>query len=142
MKKLFGIYRENAHIVLNIFGLKIRFKSFIVNQLADCCAIADLEYLKKQNTRIVHPIGIVIHKNVSLGKNCTIYQNVTIGCDEKNSQNVPTIGDNVTIYANSVVFGKIKIGNNVKIGAGSVVCHDVEDNTIVAGSPAKVIGRI
>ena len=97
------------------------------------------------NTRQYNPNKNVIfakrnsfHKNAIIGKNCSIYQNVTIGSDG-NPEHVPTIGDNVTIYANAVVFGKITIGNNVKIGAGAVVFHDVPDNAVVAGNPAKII---
>lgn len=52
---------------------------------------------------------------------------------------VPTIGDNVTIYAGAKVIGNIKIGNNVTIGANSVVTNNVPDNAIVAGAPAKIL---
>ena len=48
----------------------------------------------------------------------------------------------VTIYPGAVVIGNIKIGNNVVIGANSVVTKDVPDNTVVAGIPAKVIKRV
>ena len=51
----------------------------------------------------------------------------------------PVLGNNVTIYANSVVVGDVKIGNNVVIGASSLVLKDVPDNSIVAGNPAKII---
>ncbi len=139
IKKFFALYKENAHITLKLFGIKMTFKWFLANQLEDCCCIPNLEYVKAQNTRMIHPIGIVIHPGVRLGKNCQIYQNVTLGCDEKAPGNVPELGDNVKVYANSIVFGKIKIGNNVTIGAGSVVCHDVPDNAVVFGNPAKVV---
>ena len=49
------------------------------------------------------------------------------------------IGDNVVIYPHSIIIGDIKIGNNVKIGAGSIVTKDVPDNCIVAGNPAQII---
>jgi len=138
---LFSLHKSNAHVVLKIFGIKIRFKFFFINQLEDCCSISNLEYILEQKVRMPHPIGITIHPNVKIGKKCAIYQNVTIGCDEKEPLNVPEIGDNVVIYANAVVFGKIKIGNNVKIGAGSVVFKDVPDNSTVAGNPARIISK-
>lgn len=53
----------------------------------------------------------------------------------------PTIGDNVIIFPNSVVVGRITIGSNVIIGAGSVVINDVPDNCVVAGNPAKIVSE-
>lgn len=137
-KNLFSISMANAHVNLRILGLKLKFKHPLANRLEICCCIPNMEHFKEQNPRVPHPIGIVIHPNAVIGKNCAIYQNVTIGSDG-NPENVPTIGDNVILYANAIVFGKIKVGNNVKIGAGSVVTHDVPENAIVAGNPAKII---
>ncbi len=57
----------------------------------------------------------------------------------KNDEQIPTIGNNVVIYANSVIVGDITIGDNVVIGAGSVVINDVLANCLVAGNPAKVV---
>lgn len=74
-----------------------------------------------------------------MGKNCTIFQQTTIGATEKGT---PTLGDNVTIYCGAKVLGNISIGNNVVIGANAVVVKDVPDNVVVAGVPAKIIRRI
>ena len=146
MKKLidllFGLYKENGQLVVKVFGIKMKFKWANINQLEDVCCIQDLPKFKEQNTYFTHPIGIVIHPDVKIGKNCTIYQNVTIGRGkyiDKNKSNVPIIGDNVTIYANAVLINGIKVGNNVTIGAGAIVLNDVEDNATVAGNPAKII---
>ena len=51
------------------------------------------------------------------------------------------IGDNVFIGCNSIILPNIKIGSNSIIAAGSVVTHDVEEGTVVAGNPARVIGK-
>ena len=139
---LFGLYKENARLVLKIFGIKLKFRSPGINQLADVCCIPDIETLKKNNVTFPHPVGIVINPSAKIGKNCVIYQNVTIGSgkySEKYNCQVPIIGENVTIYANSVVIGGIYVGKNSVIGAGSIVVRDVPENVIVAGNPAKII---
>ena len=88
-----------------------------------------------------YPIGIVIAHDTVAGKNCTIYQNVTIGkkkygyFDGKHT----IIGDNVIIYANANIIGNVKIGDNAIIGAGALVFDDVPPNAVVAGCPAKII---
>ena len=52
---------------------------------------------------------------------------------------MPIIGDNVTMFTNSGVYGNVRIGNNVTVAPNAVVTHDVPDNCIVAGVPAKII---
>lgn len=77
------------------------------------------------------------------GKNLTIRNGVTIGKGKASPQDErmvqPIFGDNVDIYANAVIFGGIKIGNHVKIGAGAVVNKDVPDNCTVVGNPMRII---
>lgn len=82
--------------------------------------------------------GIIISPDVTIGKNSRIYHHVTIGNDDVDALNVPTIGDNVTIYPGAKIIGKIKIGNNVKIGANAVVVEDVPDNSIVLAPKAVI----
>ena len=71
----------------------------------------------------------------SVGRNFKFYQNITVGFSKNG---IPTIGDNVTIYSGAVVVGKIRIGNNVRIAANTVVRHDVPDNSLVYGNPAVI----
>lgn len=93
-----------------------------------------------------HPHNIV-RNNVTIGKNCVIYQNVTLGkkgtfyLDDGNINDYPNIGDNVIIYAGAMIIGNVKIGNNVIVGANSVVTIDVPDNSIVGGIPAKILKK-
>lgn len=91
------------------------------------------------NTRFGYGgLGVVVHKEAIIGKNCIISQNVTIG---KNiaKPGVPHIGNGVYIGAGSVVFGKIIIGDNVLIGANSVVNKDCKPDSVYAGNPAVYI---
>lgn len=71
-----------------------------------------------RSTKIFHPFGIVIGRNVAIGENCTIAQGVTLmaGCQ---------IGEEVFIGANAVVFYGVKVGAKAKIGAGAVVLKNV-----------------
>lgn len=85
-------------------------------------------------------IGVVIHSRAVIGSNCMIGQNVTIG-GKSGWYEVPVIGNNVEMSAGCRIIGPIKIGNNVIIGANSVVVKDVPDNCVVAGIPAMIIKR-
>lgn len=78
------------------------------------------------------------------GEKIYLRQGVTVGNNKRGGEGSghPILGSNIEFGANSVIAGPIKVGNNVVIGAGAVVVHDVPDNCVVAGVPAKVIKRI
>ena len=82
-----------------------------------------------------HPHGTHLNA-VRIGKNFKCYHNVTIG---NNHGGIPIIGDNVTIGCGACVLGPIRIGNNVNIGANSVITKSVPDNCTVIGNPAYII---
>lgn len=85
---------------------------------------------------IGHSGGITISHLAKIGKNFTISQLVTIGVSgQGDKRGAPTIGDNVYIAPGAKLFGKITIGNNVKIGANAVVHKDIPDNAIVVLDP-------
>lgn len=88
---------------------------------------------------IQHGFSTIISAK-KIGKNCKIYQQVTIGFNHK--LETPIIKDNVEICCGAKIIGGVTIGNNVLIGANAVVVRDVPDNSIVAGIPAKIIGRL
>lgn len=75
-----------------------------------------------------------------IGRNCKVYQQVTIGYDHR--LQAPTLGDNVEVCCGAKVIGGIRVGSNVLIGAGAVVTRDVPPNSVVAGVPARVIGKL
>jgi len=88
--------------------------------------------------RIWHFGNIFIHPNVVIGANCTLRQGVTIGNRHPDAP-VPRIGDNVDFGAYAQILGGVKIGNNCKIGALSVVLSDVPDGATAVGIPARVV---
>lgn len=89
---------------------------------------------------IVHLGYIWIDGSSRIGKNCTVLPRVLLG---KKRPGIPPpcifIGDNCYIGTGTTILGPVKIGNNVTIGAGSVVIRDIPDNCVVAGNPAQII---
>ena len=88
-------------------------------------------------------IGVVIHANAAIGRDCVIGQNVTIGAAEgfasPEANRCPVIGNNCYIAAGAKILGGITIGDNCQIGAGAVVLRDAPDNSVLVGMPARVI---
>lgn len=94
--------------------------------------------------KMVHPGYLRCDEWVHIGENATILPNVFFGkrrsMDANNEAEI-FVGDNVYISTGVIILGPVKIGNNVIIGAGSVVNKDVPDNATVAGVPAKIINN-
>ena len=89
---------------------------------------------------IDHGSGVVIGETAEVGDGCTIYQGVTLGGTSlSHGKRHPTLGRNVTIGVNSSVLGAIVLGDNAKVGGGSVVVKDVPPNATVVGVPARVV---
>ncbi|ASK27976.1 serine O-acetyltransferase [Neisseria chenwenguii] len=89
-----------------------------------------------------HATGFVAGETAVLGNNISILHGVTLGGSGKESgDRHPKVGDGVMIGANASVLGNIRIGENAKIGAGSVVVADVPPSVTVVGVPAKPVGR-
>jgi len=105
------------------------------------------KFIIGEGLRVYHPHDIVIGKNVRIGKNVTIFNGVTLGartliveddCKEQDSR-YPIIGDNVTIFPGAKILGPVTIGDNCIVGANSVVNKSFPANSIIAGSPARLI---
>lgn len=85
---------------------------------------------------IGHFGGITVSPGVIIGSNCTLSQSITLGAwGSAETHGAPVIGDNTYIAPGARLFGKITVGNNVKIGANTVIYKNVPDNAIVALSP-------
>jgi serine O-acetyltransferase len=90
--------------------------------------------------RIYHFGNIFIHGRAVLGANCTLRQGVTIGCIGEDGP-APTIGDNVEFGAYAQVLGGVRVGDDAKIGALSLVISDVPASLSAVGVPARVVFR-
>ena len=89
---------------------------------------------------IDHGMGVVIGETAEIGENVTLYQGVTLGgTGKEKGKRHPTIGNNVVIATGAKVLGSFKVGDNSKIGAGSVVLGEVPPNSTVVGIPGKVV---
>ncbi|MCQ2010645.1 MAG: serine O-acetyltransferase EpsC [Sporolactobacillus sp.] len=87
-----------------------------------------------------HGMGIVIGETCEIGDDVTLFQGVTLGgTGKEKGKRHPTVGNDVLISAGAKVLGSITIGDHSKIGAGSVVLHDVPSNSTVVGIPGRVV---
>ena len=91
---------------------------------------------------IDHAMGVVIGETSIIGDNVTLYQGVTLGgTGKEKGKRHPTIGNNVVVATGAKVLGSFTVGDNSKIGAGSVVLEEVPPNSTVVGIPGKIIAR-
>jgi serine O-acetyltransferase len=89
---------------------------------------------------IDHGSGVVIGETTIIGDDCLLYQGVTLGgTGGERGKRHPTLGNGVVVGTGAKVLGNINIGDNVKIGAGSVVVHNVPDHSTVVGVPGRVV---
>jgi len=89
---------------------------------------------------IDHGMGVVIGETAEIGNNCLLYQGVTLGGTSlQKVKRHPTLKDNVVVGVGAKIIGAITIGENSKIGAGSVVIDDVPPNATVVGVPGRIV---
>lgn len=89
---------------------------------------------------IDHGMGVVIGETAVLGENVTLFQGVVLGgTGKEKGKRHPTIGNNVVIATGAKVLGSFKVGDNSRIGAGSVVLSEVPPNSTVVGVPGRVV---
>ncbi|MCC7233916.1 MAG: serine O-acetyltransferase [Bryobacterales bacterium] len=91
---------------------------------------------------IDHGMGVVIGETTVIGDDCLLYQGVTLGgTGKERGKRHPTLGNHVVVGTGAKVLGNIVIGDNSKIGAGSVVIHEVPPHSTVVGIPGRVVRR-
>lgn len=117
-----------------------RYISYVARQITD----VDIHPGAKigKNFFIDHGGGVVIGETAEIGDNVTMYQGSTLGgVSIEQKKRHPTLGNNIIVGAGAKILGAIKIGNNVRIGANSVVTKDIPDNSIVVGVPGRIISK-
>ena len=89
-------------------------------------------------------MGVFISAGAEIGKNCVIFQQVTIGSNtliDSERKGAPIIGDNCYIGAGAKIIGNVKIGNNCRIGANCVIVNDVPDNSVVVLNAPRIVRK-
>jgi serine O-acetyltransferase len=92
---------------------------------------------------IDHGFGTVIGETAIIGRNCTMYHNVTLGGTGKiHGKRHPTLGDNVLVGTGAILLGNITVGNNVKIGADTFVINKaIPSDCTVVGAPGRIVKK-
>ena len=91
---------------------------------------------------IDHGSGVIIGETTVIGNNVTLYQGVTLGgTGKERGKRHPTLQDNVMVSAGAKISGSFTVGENSKIGAGSVVLNEVPPNCTVVGVPGRIVRR-
>lgn len=136
-----GFYAIFFHRIAHFFYNKRRyFLARLISQISRHLTGIEIHPGAKIGKRLFidHGMGIVIGETATIGDDCTIYHNATLGGTGKDKcKRHPDIGNNVMVGSGAKVLGPIKIGNNVKIGANSVVLKHIPDNVTVVGVPRK-----
>lgn len=155
MSRLIGCYRSPGLHAIGVyrFGNWLKKKTLLVRILLEPIHLVLFRRIRTRwgieidrsaqigpGCYIGHYGGITISGQAKIGSNANISQLVTIGVSgEGEKRGVPTIGNDVYIAPGAKVFGKIRIGNNVKIGANAVIHKDIPDNAIVVLDPGFTI---
>jgi len=138
-----GLHAIWAHRLAHaLFNRKLFFLARIISQVSRFFTGIEIHPGAKIGRKffIDHGMGVVIGETCEIGDNVTIYQGVTLGgTGKEKGKRHPTIKDNVLIATGAKVLGSITIGENSKIGGGSVVLKEVPPNSTVVGIPGRVV---
>jgi len=128
----------------SLWGVKLYLPARILSQIARFYTGVDIHPGAQLGRRLFidHATGVVIGETAIVGNDVTIYQGVTLGgTGKQHGKRHPTICDCVFIGNNANVLGNITVGENSRVGAGSVVLSDVPPNSTVVGVPAHIVYR-
>lgn len=127
------IFHRVAHFFYN---LKLYFIARLISQLGRFLTGIEIHPGAKIGRRLFidHGMGVVIGETAEIGDDCTFYHGVTLGgTGKERKKRHPTLKNNVIVGCGAAILGNITIGNNVKIGAHTVVLNDIPDNCTVVG---------
>ena len=146
-----GVKAIFFHKIANFFAIaKFDLIARIISQFSRFLTGIEIHPKAKigKNLFIDHGMGVVIGETSEIGKNVTIYHNVTLGGiapsinsnDQRNTKRHPTLEDNVVVGSGAQILGPIIIKKNSLVGANAVVTKDVPENAVMIGIPAKNVG--
>lgn len=138
-----GLHAIWAHRVAHgLFKMKLFFLARLVSQISRFFTGIEIHPGAKIGRRLFidHGMGVVIGETCEIGNDVTIYQGVTLGgTGKEKGKRHPTLHDHVLVATGAKVLGSITIGENSKVGAGSVVLKEVPANSTVVGIPGTVV---
>ena len=135
------LYYRLAH---KFYGMRMIFIARLITQLGRWLTGIEIHPGAKigKGLFIDHGMGVVIGETSVIGDNVTLFQGVTLGgTGKEKGKRHPTLGNNVVVGAGAKVLGNIHVGDNVSIGANSVVIRDVPPNSTVVGVPGRISSR-
>ncbi|WP_234402423.1 serine O-acetyltransferase [Oceanobacillus damuensis] len=138
-----GLHAVWAHRMAHwFFKRKLFFIARAISQISRFFTGIEIHPGAKIGRRLFidHGMGVVVGETCEIGNNVTIFQGVTLGgTGKEKGKRHPTVKDNALISTGAKVLGAITIGENSKVGGGSVVLKDVPDNSTVVGVPGRVV---
>ncbi|MBP2847308.1 serine acetyltransferase [Dickeya oryzae] len=126
---------QSSNPLLKIVSLPFVILNKVINEWVFCVEIPHRTQIGF-GLKIYHPHCIVLNADVVIGDNCTLRQGVTIGSVVNRDGQVtksPVLGNQVELGANAILLGDITVGDNVKVGAGTVVTKSLAENKVVVG---------
>ncbi|MCJ0933034.1 serine O-acetyltransferase [Virgibacillus halodenitrificans] len=138
-----GLHAVWSHRLAHAFyKRKLFFIARVISQISRFFTGIEIHPGAKIGRRLFidHGMGVVIGETCEIGDNVTIFQGVTLGgTGKEKGKRHPTVKDNALIATGAKVLGSITIGENSKVGGGSVVLKDVPDHSTVVGIPGRVV---
>ena len=134
-------FHRIAHL---LYALRIPVIPRLISQISRVLTLIEIHPGARIGRKffIDHGNGVVIGETAIIGDNVTMYQAVTLGgTGKEHGKRHPTIGNNVVIGAGAIILGNINIGDNARVGAGSVVTKAVPPDTTVVGNPSWTVRR-